>query len=114
MSCIEVDRDKRDNKQNGRNPPKGLDSGRFGGGSKLLLHELIIVEVLVWQIHRIVCIGISSPARIMVCSALWACQRIPRNIFPAHWTYLRCLRRSRLLSGHGFSLSSFASRNNAL
>ena len=47
MNCIEVDRDKRDNKQNGSNPPKYLDSVRFGRGSKLLLHELIIVEVLV-------------------------------------------------------------------
>ena len=47
MGCTEVDRDKRDNKYNGNNPPKSLDSGRFGGGAKLLLYELIIVEVLV-------------------------------------------------------------------
>jgi hypothetical protein len=76
-------------------------------GSELLLHEVVVVEVVLRQVHTIVGIGIFPPTRVMIGTALGTCQRTARNVFSADWTQLRWPGSEAFLIGHYPVLSKF-------
>src|SRR5215469_3005538 len=100
MSCKEIQGQGND-ESNANNPPDCLKSSRFCLGSEFLLNEVIVVEVVLRQVHTIVGIGIFSPARLMIGTALRTCQRIARNVFSADWTYLWCPGSDAFPVDHG-------------